>query len=372
MSSKHVGVIVIVGILCGCRASTEGDEAADEAGASEGSSGESSGGESSGGEAASESVGSEGAETGSEAEDTSTGEPMPDMAEEMDPIVCSEVPASPLSTQQLGMARGYHDVAFDGQGHIIGSDGFALVKVDADDNLSLFTPNLGQVQQMDWLDDGDLAVAADSNQSIMRVTAAGATSTIAANVGAYGLITGDDGMLYAANYASVLRIDPESGTQEVVVAAQGLSPRVVGFSPDNTKLYIGTGVGWEPVTFSGDVYAVDWEPDTMQPLGDPYVFASGVGTGDYHDSMAVDACGNLYVSDFVSATLYRVTPSGEVSEYLEFGETFSPNYGHGARFGRGEGWHEDALYMPLPYGDNRVLEVVVGVPSRAYAHLARP
>lgn len=369
MSSKHVGVIVIVGILSGCGGPEGPDDAADEVDASEGESEAS--GESSG--SGSESSGSEAIDTGSEGADTSSeGEPMPDMGGEPEMIDCSAVPANPLSTQQLGMARGYHDVAFDGQGHIIGSDNISLLKVDADDNVSLFAPNLGGAQQMDWLDNGDLAVAIDWTQSVMRVTPAGASSLLASNVGAYGLITGDDGMLYAANYASVLRIDPESGEKEVVVEDAGLSPRVIGFSPDNTKLYIGTGIAWEPIFVNGDVFAVDWDPDTMEPLGDPYVFASGVGTGEYHDSMAVDACGNLYVSDFVAATLYRITPSGEVSEYLDFGETFSPMYGHGARFGRGEGWHEDAIYMPLPYADNHVLEVVVGVPSRASAHLVMP
>jgi hypothetical protein len=367
MVSKHVVIVVIVGVMSGCQAPKGAAEAADEVDTSESM-------------GASESTGSEGAEGSSEAtgnEDAeTTDEPKLDMIHmdmgEPEMIDCSALSASPLSTTQLGMPRGYHDVAFDGQGNIIGSDNFALVKVDAADNLSLFTPDLGSVQQMDWLDNGDLAVSVDSNLSITRVTPAGVTSVITPNVGAYGLITGDDGMLYAANYFGVQRIDPETGMSETVVSAAGLSPRVVGFSPDNTKLYIGTGVGWEPLPMQGNVYAVDWDPETMEPIGEPYVFATGVGTGDYHDSMAVDACGNLYVCDFVTAILYRVSPSGEVSEYLNFGGTFSTMYGHGARFGRGEGWHEDALYLPQPYGNNRVLEVVIGVPSREHAHLTMP
>ena len=41
-------------------------------------------------------------------------------------------------------------------------------------------------------------------------------------------------------------------------------------------------------------------------------------------------------------------------------------YGHGVVWGRGlGGWRPDAIYMPQPYNDAKVREVVIGVPDGA-------
>lgn len=363
VAKQVVGIVVIVGIIMsGCRGSEGATDAADELDASGGSTGEDSS------DAKLDMLVMDVDTDDTDTDDTDTD----DMdLHDLDPIDCSALPASPLSVRQLDAPRGVHDVAFDGRGHILGSDTVSLVEVDAADNLSVLAFDIGYVEQMDWIEGGDLAVAVSSDKSITRVSPAGVTSVITPDVGAYGLITGDDGMLYAANYHAVLRIDPDSGASEVVVSTDGLAPRVVGFSPDNTRLYIGTGTDVEPIPTLGHVYAVDWDPETMEPIGEPYVFATGVGTGDYHDTMAVDACGNLYISDVVSFNMYRVSPSGEVEVYIDFYRDML-SYGHGARFGRGEGWREDALYMPQPYSGYGVMEVVIGVPSREHAHLTMP
>ena len=39
-------------------------------------------------------------------------------------------------------------------------------------------------------------------------------------------------------------------------------------------------------------------------------------------------------------------------------------YGHGTEWGNGVGgWREDAIYIPLPYNDAKVRELVIGVPE---------
>ena len=40
-------------------------------------------------------------------------------------------------------------------------------------------------------------------------------------------------------------------------------------------------------------------------------------------------------------------------------------YGHGVVWGTGVGgFREDALYLPLPYNNNLVTELIIGVPSK--------
>lgn len=381
----HPCSVVLVLALATCKGSS-GSEA-DELGGMDAGSSDETGAPTSTGEALSESegVGSEGSGfegSSSDGDDVDGGSETPSDTDEGGvkfdtlmigdggdfPLIdCSEVPLAPLSYKPIPGARGYHDVAIDEEGMIIGSDGFALIKATYAGATSLFVPGLGTVQQMDWLEDGDLAVAVDSTASIMRIKANGASSTLAADVGAYGLVTGDDGMLYAANTTAVLRIHPDTGVKTTVVSAPfGVSPRVLNFSPDNKTLYIGTYLG------NGNLYAVAWNPATMQPSGMPYVFATGVGGGAYHDTMPIDACGNLYVADFGSQTMYRITSEGETSVYVNF-NVAGYGYAHGAEFGNGQaGLREDALYVAQPYTGNSVTEIVIGVPSREYGWMTKP
>lgn len=270
---------------------------------------------------------------------------------------CTTVPEHPVSFKQMDGARGYHDVAFDPLGHIIGSDDNALIVATYTGQSSVFVPGMGVVQGMDWLPDGDLVVAKDRDGSLERVNAAGGTSTLATDVGAYGVIVGPDGMIYTANQRVIHRIDPATGQKTVIGQQNGLRPRVLNFSPDFSQLYIGTYLG------NGSLWVVDLDAD-LNPTSAPRVFAQGVGSGDYHDALGVDICGNLYVPDYTRSALYKITPDGDVTKYADF---TIDQYTHGLRWGSGiGGWRDDAIYLPQPYGGNTVVEIVIGVPSRSW------
>jgi hypothetical protein len=90
------------------------------------------------------------------------------------------------------------------------------------------------------------------------------------------------------------------------------------------------------------------------------LFATIAG-GGWLDGLGVDACGNLFVPDYNTSSLYRISPEGLVSLYYYFG---SVAYGHGLAWGSGMGgWNAEALYLPQPYDENTVVEVVIGVPE---------
>lgn len=276
-------------------------------------------------------------------------------------IDCAALTNQPLSFRTVTGARGYHDVAITPTGHILGQDlGGNLVRALYMQQASVLVPGMGTMQGMDWLPNGDLAVARDSDRSITRINVTtGGRSVISNNVGAYGVITGPDGKLYVANYDDVLRIDPVTGDKTVILdPPAALQPRVINFSPDYSRMYIGTIFG------NGNLFYVDLNPD-LTVASNIRVFATGVGSGAYHDSLQVDYCGNLYVSDYSTSTLYKIDPNGNSRVYLNM--SVNGQYGHGARFGNGVGgFRLDALYMPQPYHAHTVAEIVLGVPSRTW------
>lgn len=95
------------------------------------------------------------------------------------------------------------------------------------------------------------------------------------------------------------------------------------------------------------------------PVGEARLFASQVG-GGFHDGLGVDGCGNLFVADYQTSGLHRVTPDGKVALYQQWD---TQTYGHSLSGGSG-GWDELSLYLPQPFNDDTVVKVEIGVPAR--------
>ncbi len=82
-------------------------------------------------------------------------------------IDCLNLPDAPIALNPVLRARGYHDVALDQTGHVIGHDGSALVQVDRQGNTRPYAPGILGVEGMDWLPDGSLVAA--SSQGLVRI-----------------------------------------------------------------------------------------------------------------------------------------------------------------------------------------------------------
>jgi hypothetical protein len=270
---------------------------------------------------------------------------------------CDLIPDWILNTQQLNQPKGYHDLAFDAAGFIIGSDSQnnALVKVDGTNTVSILAGNIGMIQQMEWLPNGDLAVASDQQGAILRIAPGGGVSLLASDVRAYGLVLGVDDYLYAAN-DDITRIDHTTGQKQVIFNHPGgWRARVINWNLDKTKLYVGTLFG------NGNIYALDVDPITLEPISGANVFASGVGSGSYHDTLGVDVCGYLYVSDYSSSATYRINPTtAQVQTLLD---PALNRYGHGMEWGNGvDVWDDFSFFQTQPYGGNDVVMQEIGVP----------
>ncbi len=296
--------------------------------------------------------------------ETDTGEPLP-------PVDCAAVPAAPIAYAEIGTRIRGHDLVFDDVGFIYGKD-WSLQQMDYAGNSAAFSVGSESVHGMDRLLGGDIVAKSHDTEAILRFDAVSGGQTIfASDENGYGLVTAPDGTVWTATYEhGIHRFSADGTTKTTVWQGDWVSPRVLDFSPDLARLYFGTYGASD-----GAVYAIDLDA-AMDPIGEPYVYALGVGNGDYHDALTVDACGNLYVANYWDRTLWRIVPAGDpdgdghpngtAAPYFEYYS--DDDYGHGATFGSGVGgWRTDALYAPLPYTWSDIMvELVIGVPSRTW------
>ncbi len=275
---------------------------------------------------------------------------------------CDDLPEGEVEQTVLPWARGYHDVVFDTEGHLIGMDATGnLMKADYEGNLDLWIPGIQASETMDRLPDGSILLTS-WNAGILRIHPDGTQETVLPNVGdVHGVTVGPDHKIYYAN-SGVYRVDPDTHeVEELIPRDPQAGYRHLVFSLDSTRMYIAT-------LARGDVWYLDLDED-LNPVGPPQVHATQVGGawGGWHDGIGIDACGNLYVPEYYSGSLYRVREGGTVERLGP--ENAGANYGHGLEFGSGiGGWKTGALYLPLPYNQNKVKELWVGAPS---GHLVR-
>ncbi len=282
---------------------------------------------------------------------------------------CATVPASPVSVKTIDGARGYHGLAITPEGKMLGSYENGLIQTTYAGVSTLFSPEVGDGEQMAWLADGDLIMSVGlrgGDVHLVRISPAGQQTAVALDANAYAVVVGPDDAIYTATWdeGTIYRIDPNTGNKtEFLEGYFGEDvAHTLGFSPDGKRLYIGT------LSFAGSgiIYYVDLDDD-VNVVGDFKVLATEVGEG-WHDAVGVDACGNLYVPDYNSGNLYRVSPGGAVTTYWvpPDGEDLTL-YPHSIVWGTGEhGWRDDAIYLSQPYNDNTVVEIVVGAPSSEF------
>jgi len=293
------------------------------------------------------------------------------------PVVdCKSVPDKATETKSVSGARAYHGIVFDSAGNLIGAHAGTIYKTTADGVSTVLAAGFGDVQGMDLLPNGDLvAIVSDDGggTSLMRITPQGAQEKLlGVSFEAYGVRAVPSGWVYYAESDRLAIFNPT--TKQIRNLDMPVTARVMDYSPDRKQMYVGTltsdggvppwGFGGQPAEepsgSSGVVYVFDLD-NSYLPKGEPRVFAKDVG-GGFHDGLGVDACGNLFVADYDTSALYRITSDGKVSLFQQW---TSETYGHALAWGSGVGgWDRQSLYQPQPYNEDRVVKVTVGVPAR--------
>jgi hypothetical protein len=262
--------------------------------------------------------------------------------------------------------RGYHGLAIDKQGLIFGLDATnTLTHSSYEGEWAPFLPNV-MAEQIGFTENGHLILAAP--EGLVGITADAQRFTINGELYGYGLRIGPDGRAYLAEPKAIRRVNLVTGTAETVVNMPDVEDAVFAhafdWSPAFDKLYVGmTGEA------ASDVMVVSLDAE-LNATGELEPFADLSPDSVWIDGVGSDICGNVYVANFSTSQLYKVTPDGQSSVYVDW--SIDPSqYGHGLIFGNGiGGFREDALYLPMPYSNNTVQEVVVGIPSRAWAGTA--
>lgn len=273
-------------------------------------------------------------------------------------VDCTSPPAGPFSGRLVQTARAYHGLAFDPDGNLVGGDNTNLLKTAATNDTSLFVPNLGSAQQMNYLPNGDLAIAVNGGGLIQRIEPSGNRVTLASGINAYGVEVGPDGQIYTANQSNVHRIDPTgtNGPQVIIGGGAVSTPKVLAFNLDGSELFVGTNFS------SGAVHRFEIGTD-----GDPILPGQLIANtgGSWHDGLGMDACGRLYVAEYNTRSLYMIEPGQGSTQLLDYYSTplGGSSYGHGLEWGSGLGeWDDHFLYVPMPYNGNTVAEIELGVP----------
>ncbi len=273
---------------------------------------------------------------------------------------CLLAPDAPSSVKVLSGPRGYHGLAFTPSGEVFGLDSSNnLIRSTYDGAWSPYLANVF-AEQIAFNGSGHLILAAP--EGVLGITPDAQRYTINSEVYGYGLRIGPDSRIYLAEATAIRRLNGITGLAQTVVGvpdlASGAYAHVFDFSPDLRKLYVGmTGVS------AGDIRVVELDED-LNATSELLPFAELSEEKVWIDGVATDVCGNLYVANFSSSQLFKVTPGGDVSVFVDWSAD-PTQYGHGAVFGNGAGgFRIDALYLPMPYNDHTVQEVVVGVPGR--------
>ena len=325
-------------------------------------------------------------------------------------VDCSKVAKSPASVETLTGFLSSEDFVLDNDGNYVGvDDNENLVRIGQDKKKKLWVPAVGDVAGMTILPDGSLVFCNVDKGSLQRVQTNGSVVTVLGGL-LYpnGLDLGPDGFVYVAENGAgrVRRVNLDTG--EFTVVAMGLQgPNGVAFGTDASTLYVGSFEGSgvyrvkipapgqlgqasvfarpngsqlkEPVLacpamkegetcsvpgqFTGGTCrrianVIDCVKDiTIGPCDDQGCTSAQFGGGI--DGLGVDACGNVYASEYRHGNLWRISPEGKIEQLAKLNAMWIPNL----KWGRGVGlFKRDVLYV-ADRDEGRLFAVSVGVPA---------
>ena len=271
-------------------------------------------------------------------------------------VDCDNLSWGPFSyTVKYGPKAG-EDLAFDDEGNLIGADGGNIFKSPYTGDSVPYVVNAGGfIAGLRALPGGDIVYSDTTSNTIFRADAKGNHWPVLSGMNyGNGIEIGIDGYVYVAEQTGgrVRRIDPDTG--DFTILAEGLNnPNGVSFSPDYGILYIGSFGG-------GMIYQLEVDEDGNP--GELDVLVENLA-GGMLDGMAVDACGNIYVCEYIAARVWRISPDGQQVQpivNLSSETSWIPNMQWGSGVG---GWDEQILYV-LDIATNKLYEVPVEVPDK--------
>jgi sugar lactone lactonase YvrE len=250
---------------------------------------------------------------------------------------CTTLPPLPVEYETLQDFTRAEDFDFDGLGRHVSIQGRDLIATTYEGQVSLISPNVGfSTAGTRVLPSGDFVVADSGVGGLILIDGdTGGQQVVASNF-TYpnGVEVDRQNRAYVADQTqgNVRMVDVYTGEQGII--ASGLNnPNGVILSPDEQTLYVGSFGG-------GMIYAIDRLGD-LEWADKRILYEVGLNGG--FDGINVDACGNVYITEYTTGRIYRVTPDGEQARMVvDLPSGWIPNMRWGHDIG---GWRSDVLYV---------------------------
>ena len=274
------------------------------------------------------------------------------------PVVdCANIPQGPFSyTVKLGQ-KASEDMDFDNAGFLIGSENGNLFKSTFGGQSQIWIPGSGDfIAGLRFTSNGTLVYANVNANALFKIVPPGSKSFVIGGLSyPNGMDADQNGNIVVAEQSAsqVRRVNPDTGKFDILGTNLN-SPNGVSFSPDYKTLYVGS--------FGGNIiYKITL--DAQDQPASQGVFIENFSQNGTFDGMGVDACGNVYVCEYIAAKVWRIPPDGQnphVVVDLSAETGWIPNMQWGSGIG---GWDPLVLYV-RDISSGKMYEVPVGVPSK--------
>lgn len=271
-----------------------------------------------------------------------TGEP--------EPVCDGPPPSGPFEVHSTNIINTEEDFDFDDTQYLLTQAGVSLAGVTRTGQQSIVVPNIGvDAAGIRSLPNGDILIAQPDTGVVRRVDyqTGGSVAILASLQFPNGLEVSSTGRGYVSEFVSTGRVrefDPVSGNNRIILEIP--YPNNMVLSPDEQVLYVlvSTSQFWG----SSRVMALDKQPDgtwsrTPREIASSNTFLGGI---------AVDVCGNLYVTEYSSGVVGRILMPQQTLEFIaDLGSLGTFNGGFSAaRFAPGfAGWSPTELYVTDRY-----------------------
>ena len=281
---------------------------------------------------------------------------------------CGSIPPPPYDSRMIDDSATAEDLDIDNDGYIIGSDRLNMYRSSTTGDSELILPNVGNPQAIVVLPTDDIVFYPETGQ-LERLAPDGDRTVIVTGVYMPYADATAEGLIYASSFQwdigdvnAIVRIDPFAKSVEEILVWEHDYPWGITFNEDYSALYVSAVQGGDAsIVGPSKIWKVELD-GAGYPVGEPEVFVEFTGGTSWTEGLAVDVCGNVYVS--VGKKIMRVSKDGKTVD--EIWETDDPGFVgraiSGLAFGReGEGGTDPLkLYASNPYG-KYAIEIDVGV-----------
>ena len=254
---------------------------------------------------------------------------------------CTVLPPVPVNYQTINAFNTAEDFDIDGDGYLVTIDNGNLVGMDmyGDQKLVASSVTNGGSAGTRILPNGDWVVA-DVGQGALKLVemATGVKRTLLGGL-AYpnGVEVDSNGIVYVAENSGARLRWVDSATGDAGTISNNLvQPNGVILSPDEQTIYVGSFGG-------GVIYAIDRVTPGTQDWTNQRILYETQGWDGGFDGINVDICGNVYITEFTTGKIYRITPDGQdTALVVNLPSGWIPNmrWGHDIN-----GWQTDIMYV---------------------------